>query len=183
LGQNLGLGQPFGTIRAPPERYRRGAAAGTHAEAGTQPGATVEIHRRIRHTFKNYMNCTCVKNDANRRRYVDAAACQSLRGKNAMGQTSPLKILDSPNLSMASRMDGSCVFNLRSSLGCRRGSYMFIGWNSALHWELKEGCFEALEARWCRQEALTAVRAHSKIIDRRRPRGGLNTRRQHRRQG
>ncbi|CAK0836331.1 unnamed protein product [Prorocentrum cordatum] len=59
--------------------------------------ATVEIHRRIRHTFKNYMNCTCVKNDANRRRYVDAAACQSLLGKNAMGQTSPY-ILDSPNL-------------------------------------------------------------------------------------
>ncbi|CAK0836326.1 unnamed protein product [Prorocentrum cordatum] len=65
--------------------------------AGTQPAATVEIHRRIRHTFKNYMNCTCVKNDANRRRYVDAAACQSLLGKNAMGQTSPY-ILDSPNL-------------------------------------------------------------------------------------
>ncbi|CAK0836328.1 unnamed protein product [Prorocentrum cordatum] len=63
----------------------------------TQPAATVEIHRRIRHTFKNYMNCTCVKNDANRRRYVDAAACQSLLGKNAMGQTSPY-ILDSPNL-------------------------------------------------------------------------------------
>ncbi|CAK0836332.1 unnamed protein product [Prorocentrum cordatum] len=81
-------------------RTRRGRSSGMSWSAcsrGCNEPTTVEIHRRIRHTFKNYMNCTCVKNDANRRRYVDAAACQSLLGKNAMGQTSPY-ILDSPNL-------------------------------------------------------------------------------------